>query len=420
MVIQVSLLLLIRADNLDNPNILLGYLAWRRLGDLVATIYAAGIHLDPGDSEYYPFFLQQWRRGCFISAFYMDKMMASFVGRPPLMNYRYCTLDLPLDLSDEDLMEGGEALSQAIAALGPFGWDPHGIQNRMSSLRLRFQLGISREKTLDIALAPSPDTQNMLQTARYVLTTVVYSGINSDIANWKSEIQKELQTVWEAAPAYLRYDLHTDPEKQHGWISSIYPYLSYLYTSFLLQRALIKHINTGQEALFDISRRILSIVTSMTTQRNTMVDLDIHYSWIVRILVSIFKCNACLTNGMQALTYGLPSASILLIELLHQSHAPTTHAVPLPRAEIIRNLSVFVSLLSWISRPGQGNYRECKEAEKKLSRILDRLLDPQPVQADTVHDVTSNLSTFLNWSNFNSWDFNPEFFPGAEGYPGLL
>lgn len=123
---------------------------------------------------------------------------------------------------------------------------------------------------------------------------------------------------------------------------------------------------------------------------------------------------------MQALTYGLPSASVLLIELLHQSHAPTPHAIPLPRAEIIRNLSVFVSLLSWISRPGQGNYRECKEAEKKLSRILDQLLDPQPVQADMVNDVTSNLSSFLNWSNYNSWDFNPEFFPGAEGFSGML
>ncbi|KAJ6141210.1 hypothetical protein N7470_010106 [Penicillium chermesinum] len=334
------------------------YLAWRRLGDLVATIYAAGLHLDPAGSESYPFFLRQWRRGCFICAFYMDKMMATFVGRPPLMNHRYCTLDPPLDLSDEILIQGGEPLARAVAA----------------------SLAIAREKTLDIALA-TPETQNLLQRA--------------------SEIQDDLQRVWEAAPAYLRHDREDKKDSREVWISIVYLYLNYLYTGFLLQRAIIKHINTGHDRLYDISRRLLTIVTSITTQRNSMVDLDTHYSWI-------------------ALTYGLPSASVLLIELLHQSHAPTPNAVPLPRAEIIRNLSVFVSLLSWISRPGQGNYRECKEAEKKLSRILDQLLDPQPVQADLVNDVTSNLSSFLNWSNYNSWDFNPEYFPAAEGFPGML
>ena len=46
---------------------------------------------------------------------------------------------------------------------------------------------------------------------------------------------------------------------------------------------------------------------------------------------------------MQVLTYGVPSASVLLLELLRQSHEPAPHAVPLPRAELIRNLSVFIS-----------------------------------------------------------------------------
>jgi hypothetical protein len=56
-----------------------------------------------------------------------------------------------------------------------------------------------------------------------------------------------------------------------------------LYTCFLLQRALIKHTNTGQESLCDISRQVLGIVNSITTMRNPMVDLDRHYSWIVRL-----------------------------------------------------------------------------------------------------------------------------------------
>ncbi|KAJ5643826.1 uncharacterized protein N7484_006333 [Penicillium longicatenatum] len=362
------------------------YQAWRRLGDLVATIYAAGLHLDTDSAENSPFFLRQWRRMAFISAFYMDKMMATFVGRPPLMNYRYCTLAPPLDLSDEVLVAGGDVLAQAISELDSNGWNTQGARHRMSPSRVRFLLAIARERTLDIALGNSE---------------------SQDLVRKSHEIEESVRVVWAATPDHLRYDRQPNndglrfdrqPNKDfhHGWLTIVYLYLSYLYTCFLLQRALIKHTNTGHAALCDVSRRVLAIVISITSQRNPMVDLDRHYSWI-------------------ALTYGLPSASVLLVELLHQSHEPGPHPVPLPRAELIRNISVFVSLLSWVSRPGHGNYHTCKEAEKKLSRILDQLLDPQPVQADMVHDVTSGLSSFLDWSNYNTWDFT-EYFPGGGGF----
>lgn len=82
----------------------------------------------------------------------MDKMQASFVGRPPLMNYRYCTIDPPLDLSDEVLVEGGEALSKAISELDSNGWNTHGGRYRMTPSRLRFQMAICREQTLELAL----------------------------------------------------------------------------------------------------------------------------------------------------------------------------------------------------------------------------------------------------------------------------
>ncbi|KAJ5723321.1 hypothetical protein N7488_001356 [Penicillium malachiteum] len=352
------------------------YKAWRRLGDLVATIYAAGIHLDTDSSDNCPFFLRQWRRGCFISAFYMDKMMATFVGRPPLMNYRYCTLVPPLDLSDEDLVAGGETLERAISDLDSNGWNTKGVRNRLSTSRVRFHLAVSREQTLDIALG-TPESRSLVRKS--------------------NEIEENMRTIWAATPDYLRYDREQAHDFHHGWLTIVYLYLNYLYTCFLLQRALIKHTNTGRAALCDVSRRVLAIVVTITSQRHPMVDLDRHYSWI-------------------ALTYGLPSASVLLVELLHQSHEPGPHAVVLPRAELIRNISVFISLLSWVSRPGHGNYHTCREAEKKLSRILDQLLDPQPVQADMVHDVTSGLSSFLDWSNYNAWDFNTEYFPSADGF----
>ncbi|KAJ5594734.1 uncharacterized protein N7459_000942 [Penicillium hispanicum] len=373
------------------------YQAWRRLGDLVATIYAAGLHLDTESTDSCPFFLRQWRRGCFSSAFYMDKMMATFVGRPPLINYRYCTLVPPLDLSDEVLVASGDALDQAITELDSAGWNTRGARHRMSSSRLRFQLSIFREQALEIALGTrGPD----------------------DMIRKSNKIQERIRTVWEAAPDHFRYDRLKSDDQQGGQFNIVHFYLNYLYTCFLLHRAIVKHTNAEKDSLCDVSRRVLALVISFGSMRTPMIDLDRHISWIVRppqTFILTTRNDFQVTDLRQALTYGLPCASVLLLELLHQSHGSGLGQVGLPRAELIRNLSVFISMLGWVSRPGHGNYRACKEAEKKLSRILDQVLDPQAVQADVLHDVTSGLSDFLDWSNYSTWDFSSDYLSANDG-----
>ena len=94
-------------------------------------------------------------------------MMATFVGRPPLMNYRYCTLVPPLDLSDDVLVAGGEALDQALAELDSNGWNTKGVRHRMSPSRVRFHLAVAREQTLDIALGtPEIHDQALIRKAK--------------------------------------------------------------------------------------------------------------------------------------------------------------------------------------------------------------------------------------------------------------
>lgn len=141
------------------------YQAWRRLGDLSATIYAAGLHQDNNPADDCPYFLRQWRRSCFASAFCADKTLATFVGRPPLINYRYCTLTPPLDLADDVLIAGGDVLNKALAELDAAGWDTHGQRHRVSTPRLRFLLSIFREETLEIALGTYPQ-QDLVQKSK--------------------------------------------------------------------------------------------------------------------------------------------------------------------------------------------------------------------------------------------------------------
>ncbi|KAL4812572.1 hypothetical protein BDW67DRAFT_178613 [Aspergillus spinulosporus] len=363
------------------------YAAWRKLGNLTATIYAAGLHQESTRAQNCPPFLHQWRKMCFAAAFYADKSLSTFVGRPPFINYRYCSISPPLDIRDEDLIAGEEQLRQAMANLDSAGWNTKGNTLRGSLLRLRFHLAVLREQALEIALGNYDD---------------------KTILSKYNELIQTAQNQWQSCPVYLRHDQYI-PNGESPNITFVrrHIYLDYLYTLFLVQRMVVKRTNTSQEALFMTSREVLAIILEVTGERHPGVDMSRHLSWIV-------------------LYYGLPSASTLAFELLRQTQEPGPHPVMPPRPETIRNLSVFVSCLSWVATPGQGNYRTCKAVEKKLSDILDQILDPkpdpQPVQGflDASggypgHDA-AGLYSLLNWYIPHNVDFDPFESPAKDEF----
>jgi hypothetical protein len=53
----------------------------------------------------------------------------------------------------------------------------------------------------------------------------------------------------------------------------------------------------------------------------------------------------------------------------------------LPRGEIIRKISVFISSLEWVARPGEGNYDLCQGAKVLLEKVLDSILDANPIES---------------------------------------
>ena len=175
-------------------------------------------------------------------------------------------------------------------------------------------------------------------------------------------------------------------------------YIDYLHSHFLLHRAVVKHTDVGYKPLFDTARLLLSTVLRICNDRESTTDRSKQVSWVM-------------------LYYGLPSACVLAFEVLRQGQKPGPHPVVLPRSEIIRNLSVFVSCLAWVASPSpsHGNYTACKDVEKKLSSILDRILDPLPLVAphedlSFVENVVSGLEPYLDWNQFNTLDFNSEYF----------
>lgn len=97
------------------------------------------------------------------------------------------------------------------------------------------------------------------------------------------EIQIKSRAIWEAAPDYLRYDRQPNEHFHDMWFTTSFIYLDYLYTCFLLYRAVVKHTGTRQADLCDESRRMLAIVVQINSFRTSMVDLGRHFSWIVRL-----------------------------------------------------------------------------------------------------------------------------------------
>lgn len=63
----------------------IGYHSWRRLGDLIASIYALGYHEKLDNYPDCPLFLTELRKAVSARVYSGDKNVAIFLGRPPRM-----------------------------------------------------------------------------------------------------------------------------------------------------------------------------------------------------------------------------------------------------------------------------------------------------------------------------------------------
>lgn len=83
-----------------------GYHSWRKLGDVVSSLFALGYHEQLGHPSTTPPFLRELRFVAYSRTYSADKNCSIFLGRPPRMLKRYCpTADLP------EMWEPGERFS---------------------------------------------------------------------------------------------------------------------------------------------------------------------------------------------------------------------------------------------------------------------------------------------------------------------
>ncbi|CAG8100229.1 unnamed protein product [Penicillium olsonii] len=348
---------------------------WNRLGELSTDIFALGLHRDMKNTSDVPEFLLETRRRQFAAAYQLDKSIATFLGRPPRMPWRYADCRMPLDISDEALATDNMVLDYAHDYIDESGWSLHGVVQRSSWMRVRFIVSTFRDEILEVSLRKlTPDMEDMLE-----------------------DISRRCHLAWEALPNHLRYTPQCwDGAPAAVCLMMIISHLAYLYNDFLIQRLIAgKNNPRGNTALLAVSAEILSTVLTLGTQREQMVDLRPDFTWTV-------------------LLYGFPSASLLIKALQHQKRTGEPFLYESSRSALIRNLSVFISHLESIARPDNANYALFQHASKVFSKIIDEILEPQSV----LPDANLGDSSMINFDSlievdgldlFNNMDFGVAF-----------
>lgn len=359
-----------------------------------------GLHQEKKVNSSTSFFVCQLRTRIFQEVYGRDKSMATFLGRPPRLSYRYCVLQLPLDLSDDQLMLEGPELEEVLSTLED-GWNTSGHLHRATWRRVWALNARIREDILEIALG----TNDTLITERA-------NQIFSEIEGLKANIPVIFMRI---DPTELLDAIRPSGRMKHGtldWTGKEMPVRVFIViwmscgirqTEFLLKRALVNRGHAHCTELILPARGTLSLLLKTLAKRELFRDFQIDLIGLIAF-------------------HGLPSAGVLAIELLKQEQSKQYTPEILPRSEIIQDISVFLGALATVG-PGEGNHAICAQGHRALKRLLDKILSPDPVpqRADGTLDTpldfggsmidmsglyfpTGNDAEFLQWLGDVDWD----------------
>ncbi|KAL1596647.1 hypothetical protein SLS60_009295 [Paraconiothyrium brasiliense] len=318
---------------------------WKRSGILATAMIFFNLHQEIKVDDNTPFFISELRKRLFVCAYENDKYSAIYNGRPPRLTRSYCMLQSPLDLTDEQLMSEGPDLEIALQSLDDEGWNLDERIQRSTFARLFMLNSLLAEEILEVSLGPLPREEVIRRAA--------------DIERRAIELQASL-------PEFLRIGDQPFLELKRQPIELLYMAyirLDSLNHHFLLQRTLVKKIGADNSKLLAIAQEMFTFVVLLVNNMPILRDFQLD---IIQLLTMD----------------GIPSASIIAMELLHQVQNPTSASAlanPLPRSNTIQDLSVFVACLGTV-KPFTNGSQSCSRGRKFLKKILDTILDPEPVR----------------------------------------
>ncbi|KAH7140937.1 hypothetical protein EDB81DRAFT_692488 [Dactylonectria macrodidyma] len=335
---------------------------WNSHGISSSMMTFLGLHVQQAVKPYKPSLCSENKRRIFAEIFNGDKFGVSFTGRPPLVNRRYCSTPLPLDLRDEDLIADEPTLMAAVNALDGRGWNTKGELYPTTLVRGRYLIATILDELIDVAL----DT-----------TTIVTL---DQLQNIKA---RHLKTMSEF-PASLAYDpenMFDSRLDSRAIYTRVLIHLAHLQNLFFVERLLLRHGAADEGNLLLTSFEMVVITLVFWTHKDQFANMRRNFEWLV-------------------MAYAAPAGGILCLELLRPSfHGTHPKDSRVSRSAIIQQLSLLVGFLDWV-RPPAPNADLCADCKTIIQRVLDHHLNSG---TDTGGALQS-----LNWDVGSAPDFNFE------------
>ncbi|KAF7128409.1 hypothetical protein CNMCM5793_003139 [Aspergillus hiratsukae] len=326
---HTHLLTLVYGDN--------DYRAWRKLAQLSTVVFTLGLNKSRLNARI-PFFLAELRKRLMAGAYSMDKQLATFLGRPPQISWRYCDVQLPLDLRYDEILADTHTRDAAIDRLDANGWNSRGVIHTAQRIRVALLIGSIREQILELSLSRCVD----------------------DLPRKAKQVSENSRRTWDELPSFLRWGPGCANSGDSGSLL-IFLYLDFLYNDFLLYRLLVRRFQNESGALINVSQKILGTVLELIGRE-------------------IASGTGTHNIGWNASSFGIPAAGVLAIALLCQSDGSRPPPSNFQRPKTIQNLSIFASYLQYVVRPHEGNYDVCQHARRILCHILNQALSANPPQ----------------------------------------
>ncbi|PTB66681.1 N-terminal binuclear Zn cluster-containing protein [Trichoderma citrinoviride] len=334
---------------------------WRHHAEAIALATFLGLHT-PQSSKSIPeaSVSVQAKRRVFCSIFNMDMVVSTLTGRPPLLSSRLCSTPLPLDVSDESLLNTKVRPHR----LNEEGWNIEGKNLPATFLRAVYIISQIRSEILEIVLQ-----------APHVTTTHNFD-----------DLRRREMEAYSQFPIGLRFNNgdFNDPDVDASTLyMRLMTRLEHLSNLFFIERLSYKGRNSYSPDMLEISLEMITLTLSFWTQQNRLEGLQGDYEWLVMM-------------------HAAPAGGILCMELLKQPSGNEPPTVPtITKPMIIKQLSLLVGFLEWIG-PGAPGAHLCNSIKTVVERVMEQALNPPPRPiTQEEFDLTWDVSLSEDMHEFN-------------------
>ncbi|ATY59658.1 Fungal transcriptional regulatory [Cordyceps militaris] len=300
------------------------YHSWKRLGDVISSIYALGLHQQTNnDSNSLPAFLLELRRLTFALTYSADKNVSIFLGRPPRIHLKYCKLILPR--SDGRLVEPWRTT-----------W-PQDMQfDYVADIRWGALCGILKEEIMELF--------NL-------------DGVNDNHPKVR-EIYEKAHAQWQALPPQFRLETSLKLCNQAPIVRDfiLNARLNQLHIHFLLRMVITRTRPESDAELVSTAAEILGLIVEALMQKDYLVNSNTSLVWKVAY-------------------FGLSAAGVISLWLLHQSSKTQPHPI-VDTSKVFQSLSVLVVEMETgvLIETDDPNYKLLVDASKTIGCLLTRLI----------------------------------------------